>query len=176
MRTTLLALLITLTLVACGAKDDSMEQPVPEPAPATADASPQAPNGKPVSTNALKDVVPEGPVGTLQLGNGDTVEIAELIKLDNYYIYITGKLNGRSSTVISLTRFRDLQRWEAFIFKDPNNFTITTKEGKSLDFAGANLYLGSGDGDTYSFYTLDDRYNKVLYEVKKSDVASIQIK
>jgi hypothetical protein len=169
---------MTLTLVACGTKDDTMEQPVPDSAPATQEASApaQGPDGAPASTNTLNDVVPEGPVGTLQLTDGTTVELTELIKLGNYYLYISGKLNGRSSTVVSLTRFRDLQRWEAFIFKDKNTFTITTKQGKELVFMDARLYLGSGSSDTYSFYTINDRFDKVQIDVKKSDVATITLK
>lgn len=175
MRTILLAMLIALTLVACGTKNDAPEQPAPEAAAVQEAASPAEAAQGPTSTNGIKDVIPEGPVGTVRLTDGSTVELTKLIKLGNYHLYITGKLNGRSSTVVSLTRFSDVQRWESFVFQDPNNFTITTKTGKEMVFSEAQLYLGSGSSETYTFMTIDDRFNSVQTEIRKRDVAVIKI-
>ena len=176
MRTILIAIMLVLTLAACGTKDDSVEQPMPE-ATAEQPATPAQPTDSevPKSTYTVKDEVPVGPVGVLQLADGSSIEITELIKLGEYYLYLTGKLNGRTSTVVSFTRFRDLKRWEAFIFKDAHNFIITTKAGKELIFMDARLYLGSDSADTYSFYTVDEDFNKVIATVKKSDVATIKL-
>ena len=175
MRTLFIALLIALTLAACSAKDTTTEEPVAETA-AVAETTPPAEAAQgPTSTLTITDVVPDGPVGTVQLTNGSTVELTRLIKLGNYYLYITGKLNGRSSTVISLTRFSDIQRWESFVFKDPNTFTITTKTGKELAFTDARLYLGNGESKTYTFMTIDDRYNTVETTIPKAEVAIIKL-
>ncbi|BDQ34321.1 hypothetical protein [Pseudodesulfovibrio portus] len=190
MRTILKALLLSLTLAlalgGCGFFDDSPEEPM-EPAVAQetgdeaaapqADASEEGASGTEAglsSTNEVEDIVPEGPVATLQLANGSTIEVLGLAKLGKYYLYISGELNGRTSTVISYTRFQDVAKWDAFIFKDPNNFIITTKEGKELVFMNARLFLGSDSNDTYSFYAFNDNYEKALIVVKKSDVATIK--
>ena len=108
------------------------------------------------------------------MANGSTLELVGMIKLGGYYLYIDGDLNGRTSTVISYTRYQDVAKWEAFIFKDANNFIITTKEGKELIFMNARLFLGSDSNDTYSFYAYNDNYETVPVTVKKSDVATIK--
>ena len=177
----ILALTLALTLGGCGFFDDSPEEPM-EPAVAqeTGDeaAAPQAPVSEDgvSSTNEVEDIVPEGPVATVQLANGSTMEVLGLKKLGKYYLYISGELNGRTSTVVSYTRFQDVAQWDAFIFKDANNFIITTKEGKELVFMNARLFLGSDSNDTYSFYSFNDNYEQDLVEVKKSDVATIKFK
>ncbi|BDQ37991.1 hypothetical protein SYK_23510 [Pseudodesulfovibrio nedwellii] len=179
MRTIIIALMLVLTLAACGTKDDSVESPMPD-----AEAAEQTATPAPVpssndqnlkSTNTLKDEIPDGPVGTLQLADGSTIVISELIKLDKYYLYMSGKLNGRSSTVVSFTRFTDFMKFEAFIFKDQHNFIVTTKKGKELIFMDARIYLGSDSADTYSFYTVDDNLDRQLVTVKKSNVATIKL-
>ncbi|WP_319541394.1 hypothetical protein [uncultured Pseudodesulfovibrio sp.] len=183
MRTTIIALMLVLTLAACGTKDDSIESPMPDTetadqtAPAASDANQTqvSDTQEPKSTNTIKDVLPEGPVGTLQLANGSTMEISELIKLGKYYFYMSGKLNGRSPTIVSFTRFSDFQKFEAFIFKDEHNFIVTTKKGKELIFMDARIYMGSDSTDTYTFYSVDEYLDKKLVTVKKSDVATIKI-
>lgn len=188
-----LALTLALTMGGCSFFDDSPEEPM-EPAVAREAgdeaAAPQAAASEVAaseagasgaeenagSTNAVTDIVPEGPVATLQLANGKTMEVLGLKKLGKYYLYVSGELNGRTSTVISYTRFQDVAKWDAFIFKDANNFVITTKEGKELVFMNARLFLGSDSNDTYSFYSFNDNYEKDLVEVRKSDVATIKFK
>ncbi|WP_316898054.1 hypothetical protein [Pseudodesulfovibrio indicus] len=179
MRNLLLALMLVLTLVACSAKDEGVQQPVPEAPPAEAPdtASAEAPPAKasngPVSTNSVRDVVPEGAVGTVQLTNGTTMELTELIKLGDYYLYISGKLNGRSSTVVSLTRFRDLQKWSSIVFKDPRTFVVSNKKGKEWSFEDAALYLGTDKPGMYAFKTLNTRYDVVPVEIPKNEIAII---
>lgn len=177
MRNILLVLTLVLTLAACSAKDEAVQQPVPDATPTeAAEPAPAEANGGPASTLAIKDVIPEGPVGTVQLTNGSTMELTELIKLGNYYVYISGKLNGRSSTVVSLTRFRDLQKWGSIVFKDPRTFVITTKKGKEWSFEDAALYLGTDKPDVYAFQTLNTRYDKITAEIPKNEVAVITFK
>lgn len=177
MRNILLALMLVLTLAACSAKDEGAQQPVPDAPPtAAAEPAPAEANDGPASTRAIKDVIPEGPVGTVQLTNGNTMELTGLIKLGNYYVYISGKLNGRSSTVVSLTRFRDLQNWASIIFKDPRTFLITTKKGKEWSFEDAALYLGTDKPGVYAFQTLNTRYDKITAEIPKDEVAVITFK
>ncbi|WP_272698803.1 hypothetical protein [Desulfovibrio sp. Fe33] len=171
MRTLLLALMLALALAACSSKDEAAQLPVPDEATAAESAAPA--DGQPISSITIKETIPDGPVGRMQLTNGSTLEIDGLEKMGNYWIYLTGKLNGRSSTVVSLTRFRDLMNWQSIVFKDPHNFTITNKRGKEWVFEDANLYLGTDKHDAYSFFVLDDRYDRTLTEVKKSEVANI---
>ncbi|WFS62621.1 hypothetical protein LF599_00245 [Pseudodesulfovibrio thermohalotolerans] len=175
MRTLLLALMLALALTACSSKDEAAQLPVPDEAPAARESAAPS-NGQPVSSLAITETIPEGPIGQIQLTNGSTLVIDGLEKLGNYWIYISGKLNGRSSTVISLTRFRDLMSWQSIVFKDPHTFTITNNRGKEWAFEDANLYLGSEQPGTYAFYVLDDRYERKLTEVKKSEVANISFK
>lgn len=175
MRTLLLSLMLVLTLAACGTKDAAVEQPAADDAPQATVTEPAGPaDGGPISTRVIQETIPDGPVGTVQLTNGNTMQIAGLEKLGgDYWVYVSGKLGGRTSTVISLTRFRDLMKWESVVFKDPHTFTIANQKGKEWTFEDANLYLGSDNPDTYAFYILDAHYDKVLTEVKKSEVANI---
>ena len=182
MRTIFIALLLATTLFGCGFFDDSVEEPTaPAMVGETGEEAPAPvagtkPDGPAASTNEVTDIVPEGPVATVQMANGSTIEVLSLAKLGKYYLYISGELNGRTSTVISYTRFQDVAKWDAFIFKDANNFIITTKEGKELVFMNARFFLGSDSYETYSFYAFNENYEKVLVEVKKSDVATIKFK
>lgn len=180
MRTILITLMLAFTLTACGFFDDSVEEPMTAQVPgepaaekAATDAEAQ-PEGLVRSTYEVKDIPPDGHIGTLQLANGNNLEIIGLTKLGGYYVYITGELNGRTSTVISLTRFQDMKQWDAIIFKDENTFVITTKTGKEFVFMNARLFLGSDSNHTYGFYTFNDNYETVFVEVKKSDVATIK--
>jgi hypothetical protein len=170
-----LALLLALSLAACSAKDETAQQPIADADAAAEATAPEAEAAKtPTSTHSIQEEIPNGPVGQVQLKDGTTLKIEALQKLgDDYWIYVSGKLNGRSSTVVSLTRFRDLMSWPSIVFKDPHTFTITNRRGKEWVFEDANLYLGDGEAANYSFYVLDDRYNKVLTQVPKGDVANI---
>lgn len=178
MRTILIAMLLALALVGCGFTDDSPEEPTTPAVAADPDNNAEAavtqPDEAATSTNEIVDIVPKGPLATVQMADGSTLEITGLIKLGGYYLYIDGDLNGRTSTVISYTRYQDVAKWEAFIFKDANNFVITTKEGKELAFMNARLFLGSDSNDTYSFYAFNDNYESVPVTVNKSDVATIK--
>ncbi|MBG0791637.1 MAG: hypothetical protein H0S80_14190 [Desulfovibrionaceae bacterium] len=186
MRTTLIALLLALALTGCGFADDSPEEPTTPAVAGEADGAPadaatqeadgSEEEGAAASTNEVMDIVPDGPLATVQLANGSTLEILGLEKLGKYYLYLHGDLNGRSSTIISYTRFQDMARWDAIIFKDENNFIVTTKQGKEMIFMNARLFLGSDSNDTYAFYSFNDDYEKVLVEVQKSAVASIKFK
>lgn len=177
MRTILLTLMLLLTLAACAGKED-----VPVDGAATEDAQSEeaaaeaapADEDKPVA-GVAKEEVAAGPVGNIQLKDGSVIEIAEFKKLGKYYLYISGKLNGRSSTVISFTRLRDVQRWAMFEFKDPYNFIISTKQGKALRFLDSRIYIGSKSHETYSFYITNALFEKELLKVKKADVVSISI-
>lgn len=175
-----LALLLAASLAACSAKDEAAQQPVPDAAADQAasapDKTPADPDKAPVSTHTIKEEIPAGPVARVQLRDGSTLTVDSLEKLGgDYWIYITGKLNGRSSTVVSLTRFRDLMQWKSIVFKDPHSFIITTRHGQEWHFEDANLYLGSDKPGTYAFNVLDDRYNPVTTEVQKSEVANIAL-
>jgi len=177
MRTIFLTLLLLLTLTACGTKDATTEEPTAEAAATEESAAAEASTAEDDSdiTGVAKEKMTTGPIGNIRLKDGSAIEITEFKKLGKYYIYVSGKLNGRSSTVISFTRLRDVQRWGAVMFKDPYNFIITTKAGKELRFLDSRLYLGSDSPETYSFYTTNERYQKELIEVKKSNVDSINI-
>lgn len=180
MRTILLTLMLVLTLTACGGKEDvPVEDPnaqaATEEAVAQADAEEAkeaAPQDELGIEGIAKEDLPEGPLGAIQLKDGTVLEIVGLKKLGKYYLYISGKLNGRSSTVISLTRYRDLRPLGRFSFKDPNNFIIGTKAGQELRFIDSRIYIGSDSHDTFSFY-VSDGHDKKLIEVKKADVGII---
>lgn len=158
MRTILLTLMFLLTFTAPAF---AQEEPITEENQATDEITEEAEYA--------------GPVGNIRLKDGSAIEITELEKLGKYYIYISGKLNGRASTVISLTRLKDLKRWASFTFKDPYNFIITTKSGKDLRFLDSRIYIGSDSHETFSFYTTTNDYQKKLIEINKADVTSINI-
>ncbi|WP_207263776.1 hypothetical protein [Desulfovibrio sp. Huiquan2017] len=167
-----LALMLAASLAACSAKDEAAQQPVPDQPAAQAD--PAAPGTPAASSRTIKEDIPAGPVGQVQLKNGTTLIIDSLEKLGgDYWVYVSGKLNGRSSTVVSLTRFRDLMGWKSVVFNDPHTFTITTRHGKEWAFEEANFYLGSDKAGIYAFHVLDDRYTPVLTEVPKDAVVNI---
>ena len=176
MRTILLTLMLLLTLAACAGKEDVPVDGATEDAQSEETAAEVAPadEDKPVA-GVAKEEAYVGPVGNIRLKDGSVIEIAEFKKLGKYYLYISGKLNGRSSTVISFTRLRDVQRWAMFEFKDPYNFIITTRQGKALRFLDSRIYIGSKSHETYSFYTTNALFEKELTKVKKADVASISI-
>lgn len=185
MRKILLVVMFVALLAGCSYFDDSVEepmdsQPVAEESAAAEDATEPAEEAAPApeqeeeATPKLKDTLPEGPMGVMQLKDGTRVEITELIKIKGYYMYVSGKLNGRSSTVVSFTRFRDLHNWGAITFKDQNTFNVTTKRGKELAFTNGRLYLGTDNPEHYAFITTNYNLDTVRIEVKKSEVALIK--
>ncbi len=163
MRTILLTLMLLFAFAACAqAQDDPAQEAAAE--------------GGPAEGNEAKDEELVGPVGNIRLKDGSAIEITKLKKIGKYFIYISGKLNGKTSTIISFTRMRDIKRWESITFKDQYNFIISTKEGKKHRFLNSFVFLGSDSHDTYSFYgTNENSLETKLIEVKKSDVALIVI-
>jgi hypothetical protein len=172
--------MLLLILAACAGKEDvpvADAEGVQTEEPATQEAAAEEVSEdeeKPVAGVAKEEAF-LGPIGNVRLKDGSAIEISEFKKLGKYYLYISGKLNGRSSTVISLTRLRDVRRWGVLTFKDPHNFIITTKEGKDLRFLDSRIYMGSKSHDSYSFYIVNDFLEKELIEIKKADVDSINI-
>lgn len=135
--------------------------------------------------NSTTETVPEavvdpdfmvGPFGSMELTDGTVVEITELERLSKYYIYITGKLNGRASTVISLTRLSDLRHWKQIHFQNPKTFTIVNRQDKELFFTDCRIYLGSSSHDSFTFITTNPaNYKEEPITIKKSDVKTINI-
>jgi hypothetical protein len=140
-----------------------------EAAPATAEDAPKP------------GVMPEeehvGPFGEIRLKDGTVKEVLNLKRFGKYYIYISGKLNGRSPMVVSLTRLSDLRRWTGIAFKDANTFTVVTKTEKELNFTDGHVYLGSDSTTDYTFFSTDpSSYMEKEMSVKKSDVQLLLIK
>lgn len=117
-----------------------------------------------------------GPFGSMELTDGTIIEMTELERFIKYYIYMKGKLDGRASTVVSLTRLSDLRRWKKIFFKDQHTFIVTTRQDKELVFTDANIYLGNTTWDTFKFITINTvDYNEEPIIVKKATVRSITI-
>lgn len=194
---TVVSILFLLTvLAACGSKDEAVQDPtaheqsaesppkeeisniengVPsERAEAEIEKQIEEAAETPSPYVELKDIVPSGPLAAVRLRDGTQYEIIQFEKLGKYYLYITGKLNGRSSTVICLTRFQDLQKWDSITFQDQYNFTIATRNEKSLRFLNSRMYMGSSSHDTFTFYVPNGMDNQRI-EVKKRDVEAIMI-
>ncbi len=156
------------------APDQTAAEPEMTEEQARDDAETLGPKG---DISVINDDLRLEPVGTMIMRDGSTYEITELIKLDKYLIYIVGKLNGRSSTVISLTRLSDLQLWGSIQFKDPKAFTIVSRNKKELFFSDARLYLGSDSATTYTFISTNpNNFQPVTIEVQKKNVQAITIK
>jgi hypothetical protein len=156
------------------APDQTPDEPEMTGEQAREEAETLGPSG---DVSVINDDLRLEPIGTVIMRDGTAYEIAELIKLDKYFIYIVGKLNGRSSTVISLTRLSDLQLWDSIQFKDPRTFTIVSKNKKELFFADSRLYLGSDSATTYSFISTNpNNFQPVTVEVQKKNVKAITIK
>ncbi|ADU64288.1 MAG: hypothetical protein KUA35_01395 [Pseudodesulfovibrio sp.] len=127
-------------------------------------------------TSVISDNLRLEPLGSVTLNNGTVHNIMDFQKLGKYFIYIAGKLNGRSSTIISLTRLTDLQNWSSIAFKDPHTFTIVDKKKKELFFAESRLYLGTDSPATYTFISMNpNNFQPEVIEVNKRDVKSIVI-
>lgn len=150
----------------------------PAPAEAAAPAPDQAATGEtaPAPAEAVK---PEesGPVGELHLNDGNIYELLALPRFGKFYLYLSGKLNGRTTTVISPTRMSDVKRWAGISFDGDNAITIVTTARKELQFTDAHLYIGSTSPDTFTFLVTDPgTYDQVLKTVNKTDVKVIVFK
>ncbi|MDC0336467.1 hypothetical protein OAN24_06210 [Pseudodesulfovibrio sp.] len=186
MRTIVFTLMLLLALTACGGKEDVSTDPNGEAAASetTADEageeSSEAAAGEEAPAEETASIAPDiilEPIGEIHLFDGTVLELTTFEKIGKYYIYIAGKLNGRSSTVLSLTRLDDLQNFAGIGFKDQHNFTIVTKAEKELHFEGSRVYIGSDSPDTYTFFTTDpDTFQMEKVDVKKKDVKLIVIK
>lgn len=180
MRTLIFILMLALSLTACAGKNDTPEGGEGSVAvPESEEVATQA-EGDPAATDEESSIFTEemlvDPVGDVRLADGTVLELTKFEKLGKYYIYISGKLNGRSSTVISFTRLDDLKHWKAIIFKDQHTFTVITRTGKELNFADSYIYIGSDSHETYTFYsTPSDGYQPEEVTVNKKDVRSINI-
>lgn len=181
-RTILLALLLTLLLLGCASKDDTPEEPAAEAtesaqATETTESADSA-AGQPTGDTALdEEILLSDPVGEMHLQNGTVWEITKLMPIGKFSIYIVGQLNGRSSTVISLTRLSDLRRWKSIEFKDPHTFTITSRDDERYAFTDGYLFLGTDSNRTYTFLSADPiTFDNEEVEVNKEDVLAITIK
>lgn len=186
MRTIFLTLMLLITLTACGGKEDVPTDPAGETAtteqaaetPAEGEAA-QADEAS-TETNDEKSIVDADimadPMGEVHMVDGRVLELSKFKKIGNYYMYITGKLNGRSSTVISFTRIDDIRYWKGISFTDPHNFVIVTGKDKELRFEQSRIYIGSDSPETFTFYTLDSSgFDIELITVNKRDVKLIAI-
>lgn len=189
MRTIFLTILLLLTLTACAGKEDApidgttadtpaAEEAATEDTPADDQPAAEAPAAEAPAEDENVSVIDEnlliGPVGDIRMANGSVLELTSLDKIGKYYIYISGKLNGRSSTVISFTRLDDLARWKSITFQDPHNFTITTRGDQQLNFMDSRVYIGSDSHETYTFQTTpESSYQAEQITVKKQDVKVI---
>ena len=169
MRTKFFILLMIMALAACGGKStDPTDQAA---ANATAEAT------VPAEDQGLGDsvlAIQFEPIGEVALTDGTIIPIVEFKQISKYYIYITGKLNGRASTVISLTRLDDMMRWAGIAFKDPNNFVIITRDQKQRHFTDSRIFIGTDSHENFSFITSGDNYTTQSIDVKKADISTIK--
>jgi len=169
------------------------EQPAPDEAtetlpgekPAPVEAVPAEPAEAPAPAEGAPEAAPaeavqpedSGPVGELHTSDGNIYEILALPRFGKFYLYLSGKLNGRTSTIISPTRMSDVKRWAGISFDGNNTITIITTAKKELQFTDAHLYIGSISADTFSFLITDPvNYDKVVKTVNKTDVKVIVFK
>jgi len=126
--------------------------------------------------SVIRDDLRLEPLGTMTLRDGTVLEIMDFVKLGKFYIYLSGKLNSRSSTVVSFTRLSDLQMWASISFSDQHTLTVVDRSRKEMLFTDARLYLGTDSPNTYTFTTLNrNNYQPETAVVFKRDVASITI-
>ncbi|CCH49350.1 hypothetical protein [Pseudodesulfovibrio piezophilus] len=177
----LLTFLLLLTLVACAGKEDAPIDGGDTPAGETSDTETQATSQDQSSQADQEDddafdvqAINLDPLGDIRLVDGTVLELTQLEPIGKYYVYLSGKLNDRSSTVISLTRIKDLRRWKSITFPEPRTVVITTRDEKELKFTSAALYFGNDSYDTYTFrVTPPGSYQSEITEVKKKDVIAI---
>ena len=169
MRIKLFVFMMILTLAACGGKNDAPVDPAAE-------------NGTtlslPADDQGLGDAVLDiqfDPIADFGMKSGERIPIVEFKKLGKYFVYISGKLNGRASTVISITRLDDFRRWAGIAFKDPHNFVIITRDSKQLNFTDARIFIGSDSYDTFTIVTSGDNYTTKTIEVNKADISTLKL-
>lgn len=183
--TFILTLMLLLTLAACGGKEDVPTDPAGE----TATTEEQAAAGDEAATQdettdaastdngdvSVVDALPDDPIGEVVLQNDRVLELTKLEKIGgHYYMYIKGKLNGRSSTVISFTRVDDIRYWKGISFAGPNNFMIVTGKDKQLKFLDSFIYIGNDTPDTFTFHTLKEgSFSTEIVTIPKKDVKRI---
>lgn len=179
---TLLALVLCTAVLVQAAPPEPPAAPAPPAGDAAAPSQAPAPDQAGAPAQAAADQIPNeaadnGPIGELHLTNGTTYEIMALPRFGKFYLYLSGKLNGRTSTVISPTRMRDVRRWAGIAFTNQNDFVVVTMAKKQLHFTDAHLYLGSDDPTSYSIRVTDpETYEEKVLTVKKSDVKVLKFK
>jgi len=139
MRTIAIISLLMLFLTGCAASDPKMEElTAPQPA------------AEAIEESIVQEAV--DPVGTIVLKDGTAIELTSFKPMGIYYIHITGKLNGRSSTLIQLTRVDDMRNgWRGISFETPDTFTIRTQNNKEFKFTDARIFIGGDSEDSFSF-------------------------
>ncbi len=180
----ILILVLALSLAACAGKEDAPVNSGDEAtqtdesaqAEAAAGAEAAASEAEAEDDTVLDIKLPDDPVGEVRMKDGTVYELTKLIPIGKYYIYIAGKFNGRSSTVVSLTRMSDIYKWKSIQFKDPHTFAILSQKDEQLTFMDARIYLGNDSADTFTFLTVKDAsYETEPVTVHKADVAFINI-
>lgn len=171
MRNVLFILLLMLTLVACSSKKkavDAVGTPATEES-AQGEAGAPANGDEPVTIGAM-----ENPVGEVRMVDGRTLKLSKLNAMGAYYMYIVGTLNGRSSTIVALTRRDDFYKWKGINFTDPSHFSILTIGNQQLQFSDAEIYIGKESQDTFTFHTLSlNGFETEPITVNKRDVKLI---
>lgn len=94
------------------------------------------------------------PIGTVVLRDGSTMELTSFKKTAPHYLRITGKLNGRSSTLIQMTRVDDIRGWKGISFENPATFTIRTQEGKEHPFTDGQVFVGGESEESFTFMSI----------------------
>lgn len=126
--------LLLLLVTGCGSKNtDTAEAPEATPAAVEAEIMQEA-----------------EPVGTVVFIDGSTLELTSFKQDDPIYLYITGKMNGRTSTLIQMTRVDDIRAWKGITLESPDTFSIVTRNNKEFRFTDATLTIG-GEGDVITF-------------------------
>jgi len=135
MRITIILSLLLFLLVGCGTKNaEVVEKPVPQ----TEDI-------------VVDEVIGFDPVGTIVLLDGSTVELTKFKKLGAFLFHISGKLNGRSSTLIQFTRRDDLHTLKGISFENPTTITIHSRKNKEFRITDARVFIGSESEETFTF-------------------------
>lgn len=170
MRTVSVLLLFLVLLAGCAGKSDQ-----------SMNAGEHAANGETMTGEPAEGVTESTlaghetlftPVGSLFLHDGSTVEITDFERMGKYLIYINGELNGRTPTIISITRQDDLWNWKVLIFEEDGSLVIRTRANKELRFTNANVYLGTAEHDEYSFF----RRNSMNLELEEVSVDKSRVK
>lgn len=146
--------LLLLLVTGCGSKNTE-----PAEAPATA-----------ASATETESVKPALPVGTVVFADGSTLELTSFLQGDPILLRITGKLSGRTPTLIQMTRVDDLRSWRGITFESPDTFSVSYRNNKEFRFTDATLTIG-GEGDVITFMN-----KEVGEELKEVSVPKANIK